>query len=296
MAYLEVEDEGLDEFGVFGGLGASADRPTWLIVGDEFVQEMFRYFGATRLAERAIGDVIGSSGSTFKSWTYAGEPDQIASGSRSGMQIYSDEDRAPVTIIVLGTNPPGTMPSDFASDAARAVAAASKYGQVVVVGPFGNDPSGSRLAALRRIVPDAVSGYDLAAGLPRAADGLHFTAAGYKALLGRIVDAVFQVLDRRAPKPAPAPTTSAAPAVPSSYTSVALPAPPANAGCDPGKYRNAAGACVDVPPEVSVTPLSSTAPKAWYRRPTTWLAAGGALLLVAIVAASGSARGPAREV
>lgn len=52
-------------------------------------------------------------------------------------------------------------------------------------------------------------------------------------------------------------------------------------GCPIGEYTDAAGNCVGVPSTVDVRPV---APKAWYRKPSTWLAAAGVALLLGTVA------------
>lgn len=52
-------------------------------------------------------------------------------------------------------------------------------------------------------------------------------------------------------------------------------------GCLIGEYMDASGNCVGVPSTVDVRPV---APKAWYRKPATWLAAAGIALLLGSVA------------
>jgi lysophospholipase L1-like esterase len=161
---------------------------TWLIAGDEFVQGMYSYF-RTPLASRAVGDVIGSKNSTFKTWVR----DKM-------VESVVDEDNPEVVVIALGTNPAGALTSGFAEDVRAIVTQARKRGaQVVLVGPFANDADGKKLAALRSFVPDVINGYTLAAGLPRDSDGVHFTQPGYKTLAERVVAATFQVLDSRRP-------------------------------------------------------------------------------------------------
>jgi len=161
---------------------------TWLIAGDEFVQGMYSYFRVP-LASRAVGDVIGSKNSTFKTWVR----DKM-------VESVVDEDNPEVVVIALGTNPAGALTSGFAEDVRAIVTQARKRGaQVVLVGPFANDADGKKLAALRSFVPDVINGYTLAAGLPRDSDGVHFTQPGYKTLAERVVAATFQVLDSRRP-------------------------------------------------------------------------------------------------
>jgi len=161
---------------------------TWLIAGDEFVQGMYSYF-RTPLASRAVGDVIGSKNSTFKTWVR----DKM-------VESVVDEDNPEVVLVALGTNPAGALTSGFTEDVRAIVIQARKRGaQVVLVGPFANDADGKKLAALRSFVPDVINGYTLAAGLPRDSDGVHFTQPGYKTLAERMVAATFQVLDSRRP-------------------------------------------------------------------------------------------------
>lgn len=206
-----------------------ADKPTWLILGDEFIQEMFRYLRAP-LADRVVADVIGSQDSTYASWLYGGAPGAVSGQSRSGLQINVQEVRPAATVIVLGTNPGGVdIPDYFNENVRTAVAEAARYsGQVVLVGPFGNDPSGKRLAALRRVVPDAIDGTMLSMGLPRGPDGVHFTQDGYRQLTDRMVTTIFDVLVRRATKP-PLTTTTPSTTPPSTEPSVPVPC-----SCPPG--------------------------------------------------------------
>ena len=162
--------------------------PTWLIAGDEFVQGMYTYF-RTPLASRAVGDVVGSKDSTYKTWVRDKMVGSIV-----------DEDNPEVVLIALGTNPPGALPSGFVDDVRAIVTQARKRdAQVVLVGPFARDVDGKRLAALRGLVLDTIDGATLAVGLPRDSDGVHFTQPGYKTLAERVVAATFQVLDRRRP-------------------------------------------------------------------------------------------------
>lgn len=165
---------------------------TWLIAGDEFVQGMYSYF-RTPLASRAVGDVVGSKDSTYKTWVR----DKM-------IESVVDEDNPEVVLVALGTNPPGALPSGFVNDVRAIVTQARKRGaQLVLVGPFARDADGKRLAALRSLVPDAIDGSALAAGLPRDSDGIHFTQPGYKTLAERVVAATFQALDRRRPAAQP---------------------------------------------------------------------------------------------
>lgn len=55
------------------------------------------------------------------------------------------------------------------------------------------------------------------------------------------------------------------------------------ADCPSGQYKNAAGQCVDIPPTVDVRPIVQ---KVWYRRTSTWLIAGGVLLVGGILIAA----------
>jgi len=54
-------------------------------------------------------------------------------------------------------------------------------------------------------------------------------------------------------------------------------------GCPIGERMDASGICVSTPATVDVRPV---VPKAWYRRPSTWLAAGGVLLAGVVVVAA----------
>lgn len=53
--------------------------------------------------------------------------------------------------------------------------------------------------------------------------------------------------------------------------------------CPAGKYKNAAGECVDIPPTVVVRPVVA---KVWYKRTSTWLVAGGVLLVGGLLIAA----------
>lgn len=67
---------------------------------------------------------------------------------------------------------------------------------------------------------------------------------------------------------------------------MAAEAAPVTTGCPIGERMDASGNCVSTPASVDVRPV---VPKAWYRKPSTWLAAGGILLAgVVIVAAARS--------
>jgi len=165
-------------------------------MGDEFTQGMYRYLRDS-LAGKAVGDVIGSKDSDLKQWaTCAGAP--CTGGSRTSTEIYTDEVKPAVAVLAVGTNPSGDLPANFDAHARELARIAGKHGaQVVLVGPFGNDPQGKRLAALRRVVPDAISGHTLAEGLPRDRDGLHLTQDGYKMMAERLAAAVFETLNKR---------------------------------------------------------------------------------------------------
>ena len=184
--------------------------PTWLFIGVDFIQGMFRYM-RDPLGGRAVGDVIGSAGSDYKQWATCGGAN-CTHGSRTPTAIYTDEDKPPVVVLALGSNPKSspTLPAGFLVQVQTAVAQAGAYGaQVIAVGPFANDSKGIRLAAIREVVPDAIDGYALGLGLPREADGVHFTQAGYKTLTERFIAAIFAALDRRA-MPGATPGTAAA--------------------------------------------------------------------------------------
>jgi hypothetical protein len=149
------------------------------------------------IGERFVADVIAQAGGTFASWIYKGVG-EIATRSRSALEIFVDDDRAPVVAVLLGSNPGGAAPSSFAAEAREALSLAGKHGaEVVLVGPYANDPGGRRLAVLRSLVPDTIDGTALAAGLPRAADGVHFTEAGYRTLTTRMIEAVMGVVAAR---------------------------------------------------------------------------------------------------
>ena len=61
-----------------------------------------------------------------------------------------------------------------------------------------------------------------------------------------------------------------------------VPVPPTG-DCPAGKYKNAAGECVDIPPTVVVRPVVA---KVWYKRGSTWLIAGGVLLVGGLLIAA----------
>ena len=65
-----------------------------------------------------------------------------------------------------------------------------------------------------------------------------------------------------------------------------VPVPPAD--CVPGKYKDASGNCIDIPPTVTVRPVTT---KSWYKRPTTWAVAGGVLLLIVVAVAAARKEG-----
>ncbi len=62
-----------------------------------------------------------------------------------------------------------------------------------------------------------------------------------------------------------------------------VPVPP-TADCPAGKYKDAAGNCVDIPPTVTVTPVAGKA--VWYKRPSTWLIAGGVVVFGGLLIAA----------
>lgn len=175
---------------------------SWLVLGDSFIQEMYRYLRPP-LGDRVSADVIARDDATYEYWNYGGTPGAVQGQSRNGVQIYVQEVQPDVTVFVLGTYPSSpALPPNFENDVRFAVSEAARYsGQVVLVGPFGNDPAGKRLAALRRVVPDAIDGGALAADLPHLSDGVRLTADGYRELANRLVTAIFTVLEQRAAKP-----------------------------------------------------------------------------------------------
>lgn len=155
----------------------------WLVLGDSISQGM-----APRL-QSASTTVVGISGSSYWTWVrYGWVTMQVA------------ETKPDVVVLALGTNPDKPpIPEGFAEDVRTAISQAERFGaEVVIVGPFASDDSKLRLAVLRSIMPDAIDGYELASGLPRAGVGdVHFTSAGYEALAGRVRGAVQKVLDGR---------------------------------------------------------------------------------------------------
>lgn len=176
---------------------------TWQLMGDEFLQGMYRYL-RTALSGRAVADVIGEQGGTFKSWANGGYDYQKADGARSGFEIYASETRPDLIVIVLGTNPAA---GDLATeDLQITVRDTVKFAPTVFVGPFANDPTGKRLKALRRFAPDAIDGQKLAQGLPRDSDGIHLTQAGYEQLAARMVEVVLATVTRRSTPKVPAST------------------------------------------------------------------------------------------
>ncbi len=153
-------------------------RP-WLIVGDSISEGM-----ANIIADypgRTI-HVMSSVGASYRSWL------------DSGLYQYAvAENRPELVVIALGTNPAGPMPVRFEEDVATAVGIAKGAGaKVILVGPFASDPTGERLAILKKYAP-TISGYDLAVGIPRTADGVHFTGDGYRLLAERMLPAVKKV-------------------------------------------------------------------------------------------------------
>jgi hypothetical protein len=61
-----------------------------------------------------------------------------------------------------------------------------------------------------------------------------------------------------------------------------VPVPPTG-DCPAGKYKNAAGECVEIPPTVVVRPVVA---KVWYKRTSTWVIAGGVLLVGGLLIAA----------
>jgi lysophospholipase L1-like esterase len=151
-------------------------RRPWLIVGDSITEGMYDVL--TDNPDRRIY-AMSSVGASYRSWL------------DSGIYAATVEDVRPdLVVIALGTNPDGPTPVRFAEDVADAVGIAKGAGaKVILVGPFASDPTGERLAIMQRFAP-TISGYDLAAGIPRTADGVHFTTTGYRLLAERMVPAV----------------------------------------------------------------------------------------------------------
>lgn len=197
---------------------------TWLFYGDEHIQSMYRYM-RDPIAGRVVADVIGSANSDYRQWaTCGGNP--CTGGSRTVTEIYVDDVKPPVVVLALGSNPAASangaktgVPADFTAHVREVLRLSRKHGaQVLVVGPFANDPGGKRLTVLRGLVPDAIDGAALASGLPRAADGVHFTEEGYRTLAERMISALFAAYQNRA-KPTTTPGTGLPTGLPTGTTS-----------------------------------------------------------------------------
>lgn len=253
----------VNDFGL-GSFAAASPAPTWLFLGDEFLQGMFPYM-RDALAGRVVGDVIGSDKSAYHQWaTCSGLP--CTGGSRTSTEMFVEESRPPVVVIALGSNPAvAGLPSQFLADVRNVVALAAKFGaQVVVVGPFAHDTSMERLAAIRSVVADAIDGMVLTAGLPRSSDGVHFTAEGYRTLASRFAEAVIGVTASRL-----APTVATDTATSTIFvTPTDIPDVPSTG----------------IPPTVTVIPVPSVEKAVEEKSYTVPLVIGGIALIVGILA------------
>lgn len=171
---------------------------TWLILGDEHIQSMYSYLRTALVGQ--IGDVVGSNDSDYKQWaTCAGQPCQ--NQSRTATEIFVDDVKPSVVLVALGSNPvTSSLPANFEDHVRTIKTIASKYGaQVILVGPFVGDSDGKRLAVLRKVVPDAVSGLGLAQGLRKS--GNKFTQESYKTLAERLAATALSIYNNRTGKP-----------------------------------------------------------------------------------------------
>jgi len=153
-----------------------------LFIGDSITEGMAPHLG---LAAALVGAkrvaVYSKSGTSAKDWSENGWNVEVAR-----------EFRQPnLAVIALGTNVQERDEYEYAglmrvlADTIQVVNAM----EVVLVGPFAEDPEGKRNRALLGAGAgrNVVNGYELARGLPRAGEGdIHFTREGYKGLAERL--------------------------------------------------------------------------------------------------------------
>lgn len=157
-----------------------------LFIGDSItadgVDGMIRFLGDAAVLQGARRvAVFGRKSSSAKDWLE----------NRWHVQVAAEFRRPNVVVIALGTNVGERGEQDYAgamyalAEGIQVVNAA----EVFVVGPFAEDPGQKRNRALSAAFGgrNAINGYELAAGLPRAGEGnVHFTREGYKGLADQL--------------------------------------------------------------------------------------------------------------
>lgn len=143
----------------------------WLWIGDSHLEAMLPHIRDLS-AERGVGgSILARSGWSSSKWLREGSAASRIAQRNPDMVVY-----------VLGTNDDPVSPQ-----AVSGLVAAAGGRPVVWFGPF---HSAAKDAALRAVLGDRfVSGAALAAGLPFPRGNVHLTAAGYRDLAPRIVDA-----------------------------------------------------------------------------------------------------------
>jgi lysophospholipase L1-like esterase len=154
-----------------------------LFIGDSITEGMAPHLGlaAALVGARRVA-VYSKSGTSAKDW----------SENNWNVEVVREFGRPNLAVIALGTNVQERDEYEYAglmrvlADTLQVVNAM----EVVVVGPFAEDPDGKRNRALLGAFGgprNVVNGYELARGLPRAGEGnVHFTREGYKGLAERL--------------------------------------------------------------------------------------------------------------
>lgn len=169
--------------------------PSIAFFGDSITTGMAPYLGdpCARAGISAVRvGVYSKDGSSARDWADANWVGELCERFRPN-----------IVVIALGTNPEERDEREYAGLVSLLVDQAQRAGgtEAFFVGPFAYDDSGRRfrVAAPAAGVGHAISGYELAAGLPRAGEGnVHFTQAGYKALAERIVRIIRPAMFRAA--------------------------------------------------------------------------------------------------
>ena len=143
----------------------------WLWIGDSHLEAMLPCIRDLSAARGIGGSIYARSGWSSHKW--------LTDGDAAGLVASHQPD---VVVYVLGTNDDPVSPQAVAG-----LVAAAGGRPVVWFGPFRDN---TKDAALHSVLGDRfVSGAALAKDLPFPAGNVHLTAAGYKALAPRLVDA-----------------------------------------------------------------------------------------------------------
>ncbi len=143
-----------------------------LWIGDSHLEAMTPTIRDLAGAAGWSGSIVAHQGWTTGRWMREG-----------GLAALAAANRPDVVVVLLGSN--DDPPSPAGAQQLLAQAAPAK---VIWIGAFHTRAGDAPLAA---VVPIYLSGVDLAAGLPKKADGVHLASGeAYAALAGRIVDAV----------------------------------------------------------------------------------------------------------